>query len=131
MRPYESETGGVIVRVRPQYLPDRSDPQARRWVWAYEVEIVNASSRTLTLISRRWLITDALGRAETVEGDGVVGQQPTLNPGQAFSYVSGCPLSTPSGSMVGSYSLRAPDGERLEVAIPAFSLDLPEPRVVN
>jgi ApaG protein len=130
-KPYEAVTRGVIVRVRPKYLPEQSDPAARRWVWAYQIEIVNASTQTVTLQSRRWLITDGRGRVEGVEGPGVVGKQPTLTPGEAFSYVSGCPLATSSGSMVGTYRMTLPHGEAFDVAIPAFSLDVPEPRTVN
>ncbi len=130
--PYEAETDGVIVRVRPRFLPEQSDAAARRWVWAYAIEIVNASSHTVTLISRRWTITDALGRVEIVEGPGVVGEQPTLRPGEAYAYTSGCPLSTPSGSMVGAYCFVTSGGEPFEAAVPAFSLDLPgAPRVLN
>lgn len=130
--PYEAETAGVIVRVRPRYLPDQSDAAARRWVWAYAIEIVNASSETVTLLSRRWTITDALGRVEVVEGPGVVGEQPTLRPGESYSYTSGCPLSTPSGSMVGAYRLATSTGRAFEAAVPAFSLDMPgAPRILN
>lgn len=125
---YQAETRGFIVRVRPEYLPERSDPDARRWVWAYRIEVVNASTITATLRTRRWEITDALGQLEIVEGEGVVGEQPTLHPGEAFSYVSGCPLTTPSGAMVGRYQMEAEDGERFEIDIPAFSLDVPGAR---
>lgn len=128
---YEAETAGVIVRVRPQFLPDQSSADHRRWVWAYQVEIVNASAETLTLRERHWIITDGLGRVEEVRGEGVVGEQPTLAPGEGFVYVSGCPLETPSGSMAGSYRMERSDGSSLTVKIPAFSLDLPEKRVLN
>jgi ApaG protein len=130
--PYETETRGLIVRVRPKYLPDQSDPDSRRWVWAYAIEIVNASSDTVQLVSRHWIITDALGKVEEVEGPGVVGEQPTLRPGDAYSYASGCPLPTPSGSMVGSYRMVTDLGQSFDIAIPHFSLDLPDARrVVN
>lgn len=128
---YEAETGGVIVRVRPRYIPEQSDPALRRWVWAYQIEIVNLSSEVLTLRERHWIITDALARTEEVKGPGVVGEEPTLHPGQSYTYVSGCPLSTPSGSMVGVYRMERGDGSSLQVKIPAFSLDGPEPRVLN
>lgn len=129
---YESETRGVLVRVHPSFLPEQSDPEQRRWVWAYDVEIINRGEETLQLVARRWIITDALGRVEEVEGKGVVGEQPTLAPGDSFTYTSGCPLPTPSGVMVGSYTMITAAGERFEAAIPAFSLDLPgAPRVVN
>lgn len=125
---YQAETAGFVVRVRPEYLPDQSDPDERRWVWAYHVEIVNASAVPAQLVARAWTITDAQGRVETVAGPGVVGQQPTLQPGDAYSYSSGCPLPTPSGSMVGLYVMVDDHGERFEIAIPAFSLDVPEAR---
>lgn len=122
---YEAETWGFIVRVRPQYLPDQSEPDENRWVWAYHIEIVNASTRTALLVSRAWSITDANGRVETVIGPGVVGQTPTLQPGESYAYTSGCPLSTSSGSMLGQYTMVDEAGDRFEIDIPAFSLDLP------
>jgi ApaG protein len=87
--PYTAETTGFIVRVRPHYLADQSDPDERRWLWAYQVEIVNASAGEAQLVARAWTITDANGKVETVAGPGVVGEQPTLNPGDAYSYTSG------------------------------------------
>jgi ApaG protein len=130
--PYEAETDGFIVRVRPQYLPEQSDPEERRWVWAYHVEIVNASPETARLVARAWTITDATGHVETVAGPGVVGQQPVLRPGDAYAYSSGCPLTTPSGAMVGLYVMEGAARGRFDIAIPAFSLDLPGlRRVVN
>ena len=122
---YETETRGVRVRVAPQYLPERSDPDGELYVWAYHIEIENAGARTVQLVDRHWTITDALGRVEEVEGPGVVGEQPVINPGGRYAYTSGCPLSTPSGVMVGCYGMVAEDGERFEAAIPAFSLHLP------
>jgi ApaG protein len=130
--PYEAETRGVIVRVQPRYLPEQSDPDARRWVWSYAIEIVNASAETVQLISRHWIITDAWGRVEEVQGPGVVGEQPTLKPGDAYAYASGCPLSTSSGSMVGTYQMVTDLGQTFDIAIPPFSLDVPSARrVVN
>jgi ApaG protein len=129
---YQAETEGFIVRVRPEYLPDQSDPDDRRWVWAYHVEIVNASSRTAQLIARAWTITDANGQVETVAGPGVIGKQPVIEPGAAHRYSSGCPLPTTSGSMVGFYVMEDTDKRRFRIAIPAFSLDLPGVRrIVN
>ena len=124
-RPYEAETDGVVVRVRPSYLAGQSDPDQNRWVWAYSVEVVNLSGRPLKLIARRWTITDALGRVEEVKGQGVVGEQPLITAGDSYSYTSGCPLPTPSGAMVGAYVMEDPEGRLFEVAIPAFSLDAP------
>jgi ApaG protein len=130
--PYVAETRGIIVRVTPYFLPDQSDPDERNWVWAYAVEIENTSEETVQLMSRHWVITDAMGRVEEVEGDGVVGEQPTLKPNHNFRYTSGCPLTTPSGVMEGEYRMVTLDGEHFEVRIPAFSLDLPGAvRVVN
>jgi ApaG protein len=125
---YEAETAGFIVRVRPEYLADQSDPGARRWLWAYHIEIVNASAATAQLLARAWTITDANGHVETVAGPGVVGDQPTLKPGEVYAYASGCPLTTPSGSMVGHYVMQGEAGGRFEIAIPAFSLDVPGAR---
>ena len=127
-QPYVAETEGVIVRVRPSYLAGQSDPEGGRWVWAYQVEIVNLSGVTVQLRRRRWIITDALGRVETVEGPGVVGEQPVIAPGESYAYASGCPLPTDSGSMVGAYLMTDAEGRDFEAEIPAFSLDTPNVR---
>ncbi len=130
--PYSAETRGVVVRVRPYFLPDQSSPEERQWVWAYAVEIENKGEDTVRLVSRHWIITDALGRVEEVQGDGVVGEQPTLKPGETFRYTSGCPLQTPSGVMAGAYHMVTALGDAFEAEIPPFSLDLPgAARVVN
>ena len=129
---YEAETRGVRVRVVASYLPEESDPEDGRWVWAYVVDIENDGSETIQLIDRHWTITDAHGRVEEVRGPGVVGEQPVLEPGDTYQYTSGCPLGTDSGVMVGSYGMVTAAGERVEVAIPAFSLHLPgADRAVN
>ena len=129
---YEAETEGVLVRVRPSYLAGQSDPDGGRWVWAYQVEIVNLTATTVQLMARRWVITDGQGRVEEVRGAGVVGEQPVIKPGDSYSYASGCPLGTPTGSMVGGYYMTGPSGRSFEAAIPAFSLDVPgERRVLN
>ena len=122
---YEAETRGVIVRVVPSYLPEQSDPDDGRWVWAYLVDIENGGAETIQLVDRHWTITDATGRVEEVQGPGVVGEQPVLQPGDSYQYTSGCPLGTDSGVMVGSYGMITGGGERFEAAIPAFSLHLP------
>ena len=126
--PYTAETDGVIVRVRPRYMADQSDPEAGRWLWAYEVEIVNLRPETVQLLARRWTITDGLGRVEEVRGPGVIGEQPVIAPGESHHYASGCPLGTSSGSMVGAYLMQDAQGRRFEAAIPAFSLDTPDAR---
>ncbi|WP_339871352.1 Co2+/Mg2+ efflux protein ApaG [uncultured Brevundimonas sp.] len=129
---YEAETDGIVVRVRPSYLAGQSDPDSGRWVWAYQVEIENRGPATVQLIARHWIITDARGQIEDVRGPGVVGEQPTIPPGDSYSYTSGCPLGTASGSMAGSYSMTDTEGRTFEAAIPAFSLDVPgERRVLN
>lgn len=128
--PYVAETDGIIVKVRPSYLAAQSDPAGGRWVWAYKVEIENRSERTVQLVARHWTIVDALGRIEEVRGQGVVGEQPVIGPGDRYAYASGCPLGTPSGSMQGTYYLKDEKGRDLEAAIPAFSLDVPDVRRV-
>ena len=127
---YSAETEGVVVRVRPSYLAGQSDPAEGRWVWAYQIEIVNLSGGPVQLVARRWTITDALGRVEEVRGPGVVGEQPVIEPGDSYAYASGCPLTTPSGSMVGAYFMQDAEGRMFEAAIPAFSLDVPDARRV-
>lgn len=122
---YRAVTRDIMVEVEPFYLDDRSDPAENRFVWAYRVTIINRSDQFVQLLSRYWNITDGLGRVEEVQGAGVVGEQPELNPGDSYQYTSGCPLSTPSGIMVGRYTMRDRVGHLFDVAIPAFSLDLP------
>ncbi|HVY12820.1 MAG TPA: Co2+/Mg2+ efflux protein ApaG, partial [Alphaproteobacteria bacterium] len=118
-------THDIKVSVRPTYLDAQSDPDEHRFVWAYTVRIENCGGEVVQLVARRWRITDALGRTQEVAGAGVVGEQPVLQPGQIFEYTSGAPLPTPSGFMVGRYEMRGPNGEKFEVEIPAFPLDLP------
>ena len=127
---YVAETEDIVVRVRPSYLAGQSDPDAGRWVWAYQVEIENRGRTAVQLMARRWTITDARGLAEEVRGPGVVGEQPVIGPGDSYSYASGCPLGTPSGSMVGAYYMTDAEGRSFEAAIPAFSLDVPGGRRV-
>ncbi len=125
---YRSVTHQVKVTVEPTFEADRSDPEAGRYFWRYDVEIANLSDRPVTLIERHWRITDADGRQQEVRGPGVVGEQPTILPGESFRYASGCPLTTPSGLMVGEYRMVSEDGDSFDVAIPAFSLDSPHGR---
>lgn len=122
---YKAITRNIEVEVEPFYMEDRSDPGQNRYVWGYRITIDNQSADFVQLLSRYWQIIDALGRIEEVRGTGVVGDQPKLNPGDSYQYTSGCPLSTPSGMMVGAYTMRSRSGELFDVAIPAFSLDLP------
>ena len=125
---YRSTTRDVDVEVLPFYLADRSHPEEGHYVWAYQVTISNNSQEPLQLVSRYWRITDATGKVEEVRGQGVVGEQPELAPGDSFQYTSGCPLRTSSGFMVGTYTMQTETGDQFEVDIPAFSLDLPEAR---
>lgn len=122
---YRAITRGIEVSVEPFYLDDRSNPDENNYVWAYRVTIDNRSDVFVQLLSRYWHITDGNGRIEEVRGSGVVGEQPELNSGDSYQYTSGCPLTTPSGVMVGRYTMRGNNGELFDVAIPAFSLDLP------
>ncbi|HEV7416092.1 MAG TPA: Co2+/Mg2+ efflux protein ApaG [Tianweitania sediminis] len=130
---YRAITFDIEVTVEPFFLADRSDPAASQYVWAYRVTIDNQSDRWVKLLARHWEITDARGKVNTVDGPGVVGEQPELEPGDSFQYTSGCPLTTPSGFMVGRYDMRTADGTLFSVDIPAFSLDMPTPagRTVN
>lgn len=118
-------TEGVTVRVAVNYLAEQSRPDLGRWFWAYHIRIENGSDEPLTLRRRHWRITDGRGEVNRVEGDGVVGEQPTLRPGASHDYVSGCPLTTPTGSMEGSYTFERADGSALAVRIPFFPLAAP------
>lgn len=122
---YDATTRAISVTVEPEFLEDQSAPEDGHYVWAYRVQIENRGSETVQLLSRHWKITDSLGRVQEVQGAGVVGEQPVLRPGESFEYSSGCPLSTASGVMMGSYTMVTHDGESFEVEIPAFSLDSP------
>lgn len=122
---YHETTDAIRVTVKPVYLEDQSSPIDNHFVWAYQVRIENMGHETVQLLNRYWRITDSLGRVQEVRGAGVVGEQPTLKPGDAFEYTSGTPLPTPSGIMVGSYEMASASGRRFSVAIPAFSLDSP------
>ncbi len=121
----EATTDGIRIRVCSDYLDDESAPDEGRYVWAYTVRIDNDSPRSVTLLRRTWHVADSLGQSFVVEGDGVVGEQPILRPGDAFEYTSGTPLGAPSGMMFGAYEMNGEDGESFEVMIPPFSLDSP------
>ena len=122
---YSATTRAIRVSVEPVFLEEQSSPSDDHYVWAYQVKIENDGEETVQLVNRRWRITDAEGRMQEVQGEGVVGEQPTLKPGQAFEYTSGTPLGTPSGIMMGSYEMETTEGERFDIDIPAFSLDSP------
>jgi ApaG protein len=118
-------TDGIRVRVQSQYLADQSSPRDDRYVFAYTITISNEGARTCQLRTRHWIITDARGVVEEVRGDGVVGEQPRLSPGQSFQYTSGCVLTTPVGTMHGTYRFWYEDGSFFDATIAAFSLASP------
>lgn len=118
-------TEGITVRVAVNFLPEQSRIEAGKWFWVYHIRIENASDQAVQLMTRHWRITDGRGEVNLVEGDGVVGEQPLLHPGQSHDYVSGCPLSTPQGSMEGHYTFRRDDGTEILAAIPFFPLAAP------
>ena len=118
-------TDGITVRVAVNFLPEQSHVSAGKWFWVYHIRIENRSDETIQLLTRHWRITDGRGMVNFVDGDGVVGEQPVLKPGQSHDYVSGCPLTTPMGSMEGHYTFIRRDGEKFAVAIPFFPLAAP------
>jgi ApaG protein len=129
---YQATTHGIRITVEPEFMPDRSAPGEGRYFWAYTIEITNLGDRTAQLTHRHWRITDAKGKVEEVRGPGVVGEQPMLKPGQSFRYTSGCPLTTPSGIMAGTFRMVDEDARAFDVEIPAFSLDSPHAsRILN
>ena len=128
---YRAITRDISVTVEPEYLENQSDPEDAHYVWAYHIRIENHGEEIVHLLTRYWRITDSQGRIQEVNGDGVVGEQPILGPGDWFEYSSGTPLPTASGFMSGHYSLivtsEGPSkGDRFDVEIPAFSLDTPQ-----
>lgn len=125
---YRAVTRAIEVTVEPNYMADRSEPDERSFFWSYTIVITNAGDETVQLQTRHWIITDASGRQHEVRGEGVVGEQPTLAPGQRFKYTSGVPLPTASGMMSGRYQMVSAAGERFEIDVPAFSLDSPHGR---
>ena len=123
--PYVAETDGVIVRVAVSYLADQSSPAAGRWFWSYHIRIENRRAQAVQLLARQWVISDAAGKVHEVRGAGVVGDTPRIAPGDSYDYVSGCPLDTASGAMVGSFHMVDEDGSTFDVAIPRFELTGP------
>ena len=115
----------IEISVRTRYLADQSSPQADRYVFAYTITLHNVGEVAAQLLTRHWIITDGNGKVEEVRGDGVVGQQPHLEPGDRFEYTSGAVLDTEVGSMHGSYQMLALDGKRFDAPIPAFTLSVP------
>lgn len=118
-------TDGITVRVAPNFLPEQSAPTQGRWFWSYHIRIENEGDQPVQLLTRHWKITDGNRDESHVDGDGVVGEQPVLAPGESHDYVSGCPLGTPTGSMEGAYRFIREDGTTFLAAIPFFALTAP------
>ncbi len=123
--PHSATTGDVTVRVSVSFLPVQSVRGRGRWFWAFHVRIDIEGKRPVQLVSREWTIVDGRGGKHEVQGEGVVGEQPVIEPGTSFDYVSGCPLNTPSGWMEGRYHMVGADGGSFAVAIPRFPLIAP------
>jgi ApaG protein len=121
----EAVTRGIRVRVVSEYAPDQSRPSAGQWLFVYTITISNEGAEIVQLVTRHWIITDGNGHVEEVRGDGVVGEQPVLAPGQAFEYSSRCPLRTPFGTMKGTYQMVTRDGDRFDARIAEFTLSEP------
>jgi ApaG protein len=131
-RMYRAITRQIEVTVEPNFLPERSSVEKSHYFWSYTIVITNAGHETVQLKTRHWIITDASGRKQEVRGEGVIGEQPVLGPGERFEYTSFVPLPTPSGFMTGRYQMVSKSGERFEIDVPTFSLDSPDAkRVLN
>lgn len=120
---YRAITREIEVTVEPNFMADRSSES--QFFWSYTIVIRNRGPETVQLRTRHWIITDAAGRSQDVRGEGVVGEQPVLGPGEFFEYTSGVPLPTPSGIMRGSYQMVSDSGETFDIEVPTFSLDSP------
>ena len=125
----EATTRDIRVRVQAQFDPSRSNPNDSQWFFLYTVRITNEGRETVQLISRHWIITDGMEHVEEVRGPGVVGNQPVLKPGQSFEYTSGCPLTTPFGSMHGTYQMIDDRKEQFDIEIAPFVLAEPNTAV--
>jgi ApaG protein len=121
----EAATEGVRVQVRARYSPEHSAPTHSRWFFLYTIRIINEAQRTVQLVNRHWTIVDGTGHTEEVHGPGVVGEQPVLEPGNAFEYTSGCPLPTPFGSMAGTFEMQRDDGTQFDAEVALFQLIQP------
>ena len=121
----QAETAGVRVQVHARHSPEHSNPSASRWFFLYTIRISNIGDTTVQLLNRHWTIIDGTGHTEEVHGPGVVGEQPVLEPGQAFEYTSGCPLPTPFGSMAGIFDMQRADGTEFEAEVALFQLMQP------
>jgi ApaG protein len=125
-RMYRAVTRQIEVTVEPNFQPERSSAEKRQYFWSYTIVITNTGAESVQLRTRHWIITDATGHQENIRGEGVVGEQPVLGPGERFEYTSGVPLPTASGFMAGRYQMVSESGEQFEIDVPAFSLDSPD-----
>jgi ApaG protein len=129
---YRAVTRQIEVTVEPNFMPERSSTERSQYFWSYTIVITNTGKETVQLRTRHWIITDATGKRDEVRGEGVVGEQPVIEPGESFEYTSGVPLPTTSGIMTGRYHMVTSNGEKFEIDVPTFSLDTPDSkRVMN
>lgn len=119
---YSLETEKVEVTVEPHFIAKENNSGVDYYIYSYTITLKNKAEESCQLLSRHWVIRDGLGREEHVVGDGVVGKQPVIRPGESYSYRSGCPLATPTGSMRGSYQMQSQSGEKFDIKIPLFFL---------
>lgn len=123
--PYAATTRGVTVRAAVNFMEEQSEVQRGRWFWAYHIRIENGGTQPVQLLTRHWEITDGRGMLHLVDGEGVIGAQPVIAPGDSYDYVSGCPLATPTGAMEGSFEMITADGAHFDARIPLFTLAAP------
>jgi ApaG protein len=128
---YRAVTRQIEVTVEPNFMPERSPPKTPEYFWSYTIVITNSGAETVQLRTRHWIIIDASGHKVEVRGEGVIGEQPVLAPGERFEYTSGVPLPTASGYMTGRYQMVSQSGEPFEIDVPAFSLDSPDSKRVS
>ncbi len=120
-----SEKNKILVEAKPQYIESQSSPDSNRYVFAYTITITNVGSKPATLLSRHWLITDSNGKVQEVRGEGVIGEQPYIKPGESFRYTSGAMIETPVGIMQGKYLMISDSGDNFKASIPKFTLSIP------
>lgn len=120
-----SEKNKILVEATPYYIEAQSSPEQNRYVFAYTITITNVGSTAAKLLTRHWLITDANGKIQEVNGEGVVGEHPHLNPGDSFRYTSAAMIETPVGIMQGKYQMQSDSGENFKATIPRFTLSIP------
>ena len=119
---YNEMTRGIRIEVEPAYIPEQSRPESRYFVFSYRIKLTNEGDSTCQLLNRHWIITDGNGVIHEVKGPGVIGQQPSLAPGESFEYSSYCPLPTPTGNMRGTYQMKDQNQAEFDVKIPLFFL---------